>query len=196
MSLSFLWALVVLSVTRPAEAADRLLSLRLPRGVLWAGLLLASALNAILFSLSDLLLPTPPMFPSFLHSPLVYFGLVVLGLVAFIQALTWSGRVLGGEGGPDDVMAVIVWLQFLRILVQAASLLLVLTVPVLSLVLVMAATFVGLYIMLNFIARAHRLDSLGKAAFVLVLAALAVIVAASVLIALAGGPILGSIHHV
>lgn len=196
MTLSGLWSLAVLSVTRPADAARAVLDARLPRPVLWSGLMLAAALNAILFSLSNLLLPTPPLFPAVLQSPLAYFGLVVLGMVGFIQAILWVGRGLGGQGDADDVMAVIVWMQYLRLLVQLASLILVLTIPILSLALVIAATFIGLYILLHFIMQAHRLDNLGRAAFVLVLSALAVIFAATFFFALFGPSIMGSMQNV
>ncbi len=196
LTLADLRSLIVQSVMSPAEAARRILALRLPRGVLWSALLLAAALNAILFTLSNLLLPTPPMVPWIIQSPLVYFGLVVLALVAFIQAVVWVGQGLGGSGGTDEVMAVIVWMQYLRVLVQAASLLLMVTFPILSLVLVMAATVVGVWILLHFIAQAHGLDGLGRAAFVLILSGLAVIIAASLFMALVLGPFMGNMQHV
>ncbi|MFC6687434.1 YIP1 family protein [Jhaorihella thermophila] len=196
MTLAELRSLTVLSVTVPAEAARRILALRLPRGVLWSALLLAAALNAILFALSNILLPTPHMMPWIFQSPLVYFGLVVLALVAFIQALVWVGQGLGGQGGTDEIMAVIVWMQYLRVLVQAASLVLMLVFPILSLVLVMAATVIGVWILLHFIAQAHRLDGLGRAAFVVILSGLAVIIAASLFMALVLGPFTGDMSHV
>ncbi len=189
-------ALFVATLTDPARAARQLIAAELPRQAVWLALLLAAALNAILFTLSNMAVPTPEMFPGFMRSPLVYFALVVLGFVVFVMALSWAGRLLGGLGEFDRVLVVMVWFQYLRLAVQAASLVLVLTIPALSVVLVLAATVVGIWILLHFIAQAHGLDSLGRAAGVLIVAALAMVVATSMFIALVGGPMLGSVHHV
>ena len=196
MTSADLRTLFVATLTDPARAARQLIAAGLPRQAVWQALLLAAALNAILFSLSNMALPAPEMFPGFMRSPLAYFALVVLGMVVFVQALSWAGRLLGGQGGFDRVLVVMVWFQYLRLAVQAASFVLVLTIPVLSVLLVMAATVIGIWILLHFIAQAHGLDNLGRAAGVLIVAALAMVVATSMFIALVGGPMLGSVHHV
>ena len=90
------WQLAVLSIRDPAQAAVALLAMRPGRDVLWPALLLAAALNTLVFSLSDILLPAPPVFPPILHQPLAYFAMITLGLVGFIQLLAWIGRLLGG----------------------------------------------------------------------------------------------------
>lgn len=190
------WQLAVLSIRDPAQAAVALLAMRPGRDVLWPALLLAAALNTLVFSLSDILLPAPPVFPPILHQPLAYFAMITLGLVGFIQLLTWIGRLLGGQGGFADMMVLLVWLQYLRLLVQAAALVLVLTLPVLSLVVVATATIVGVYILLHFVSKAHGLNSLGRAAITLILTMLAMAFAISILIALLGGPVLESAQHV
>lgn len=190
------WQMAVLTVRDPAQAAAVLLAMRPGRDVLWLALVLAAVLNTLVFSLSDILLPTPPVFPPVLHQPLAYFAMITLGLAGFIQFLTWIGRLLGGRGGFADLMVLLVWLQYLRLGVQAAALVLVLTLPVLSLVLVAGATIVGLYILLHFVSQAHGLNSLGRAAMTLILTMVAMAFAISVLIALLGGPVLESAQHV
>jgi hypothetical protein len=185
--------LAVLTVTDPAQAARIVLAMGLPPAVLWSGLVLSAALNAILFALSDMMIQAPQVFPALLHQPLVYFAIVLLGLVAFIMALSLAGRVLGGRGGFDTLLPVMVWFQILRVAVQAVSLLLVLMLPFLSLLFIMVAAIVGIYVMLHFLTEALRLGSLGRAAAAMILASMVVIVAASVLIALVGGPIPGSL---
>lgn len=188
--------LAATTVRDPAEAARALLAQPVGRDVLWTALILAAVLNTLLFALSNILLPTPQAFPAFLNAPLAYFALVTMGLIAFIQFLTWVGRLMGGQAGFAEVMVLMVWLQYLRVLVQAAALVLVLIFPLLSLVLVVAATLAGLYILLHFISQAHRLTSLGRAAVVLILTMLAMAVALSVLIALVGAPIMGTAFNV
>jgi hypothetical protein len=111
----------------------------------------------------------------------------------FIQALALTGRLLGGSGGFAALLPVMVWFQVLRVAVQAASLLLLLTLPFLSLLFIMAAAVAGVYVLLHFLSEALRLGSLGRAAGAMILASLVVIVAASVFIALFGAPIPGSV---
>lgn len=190
------WQLAVATVRSPGDAARVVLALQPGRDALWAALVLAAALNALLFSLSNMLLPAPPVLPLVMYQPLVYFAVVLLGLVAFVQLVVWTGRLLGGQGDFASMLTLVVWLQMLRVLVQAAALVLMLTMPLLSLVLVMAASLIGLYILLHFISLAHGLNSLGRAAGALVLAMLALAFAASILIALVGGPIQGSEFNV
>lgn len=185
--------LAVLTVTDPARAARILLDLHLPPAVLWSALVLSAALNAILFSLSNQILAAPQILPAPLHQPLVYFAVVVLALAVFILALALSGRLLGGSGGIDAVLPVMVWFQFLRVAVQAVSLLLVLTLPLLSLMFIIAAALFGLYVMMHFLSEALRLGSLARAAAAMILASMIVIAAASLIIALVGGPYLGSV---
>lgn len=196
MMLRDLGQLARTTIRDPARAARTLLACPVGREVLWSALILAAVLNTLLFSLSGILLPTPQAFPVLFSSPLVYFALVTLGLVGFIQFLAWVGRLLGGQGDFTRVMVLLVWLQYLRLLVQAVVLLLLLTFPFLSLLLVMAASLVGLFILLHFIMQAHQLASLGRAAVVLILAMLAMAVALSVLLALVGAPIMGNAYNV
>ena len=63
------WQLAVLSIRDPAQAAVALLAMRPGRDVLWPALLLAAALNTLVFSLSDILLPAPPVFPPIPPNP-------------------------------------------------------------------------------------------------------------------------------
>jgi hypothetical protein len=185
--------LAVLTLKDPGRAARIVIAMDLPRKALWEGLVLSAALNAILFALSDMMFPAPQVLPSALHQPLVYFSVVLLGLVVFIQALALTGRLLGGSGGFAALLPVMVWFQVLRVAVQAASLLLLLTLPFLSLLFIMAAAVAGVYVLLHFLSEALRLGSLGRAAGAMILASLVVIVAASVFIALFGAPIPGSV---
>ena len=100
--------------------------------------------------------------------------------------LFWVGRMFGGQGSMEDIMVVIVWLQFMRVLVQAAALLLLLTIPVLSMLLILAAALVGIWILVHFVDQAHRYGSLGKAAGVLIAAFVGMVVGISILLSMIG----------
>lgn len=184
--------LALTSITDPATAARQLLAFSVPREALWTALVLMAVLNAAIFTLSNILLPTPSPFPGLLNSPIAYFGIAAGGLILSIYAIFWIGRILGGTGALEDVMILLVWMQALRVVVQAVALVLVLTVPLLSALLVFAATLVGLYMLLHFVNQAHRFESLGRAAGVLIGAFVAIVLGLSLVLSLIGGPIVGS----
>ncbi|MFD3189175.1 YIP1 family protein [Sedimentitalea sp. HM32M-2] len=196
MTASELRKLTVLSVKDPASGARAVLRWPIRREGLWVALALIAVLNALLFSLSNLLVPGPSPLPGLFGVPLVYCGLVVGGLILTIYTLFWVGRALGGSGSLEDVMRVILWLQALRLLVQAAALLLILTVPVLSALLVFGASLYGIFMLLHFVNQAHGLKSIGRSAMVLIGAMLAMVLALTLLISLFGGPIVGSSAYV
>ncbi|SFU21575.1 Yip1 family protein [Sedimentitalea nanhaiensis] len=188
--------LTVLSVKDPANAARVVLTLPMSRDALWAALGLIAVLNALLFSLSNLLVPGPSPLPGLFNVPLVYCAIVAGGLILTVYSLFWTGRFLGGRGTVDGVMRVVLWLQALRLLVQGVALVLLMTVPLLSALLVFAASIYGIYMLLHFIKQAHELPTMGRAAGVLIAAMLAMLLGLTLLISLFGGPIVGSFAYV
>ena len=196
MTRAFWSEMILLSIKDPAETARRLIAWNLSREVLWTGLALAAVVNTLLFSLSGLLMPGPAMVMPLFQSPFFYLAMVSVGLVLTVVMLYWAGRVLGGRGTLGDVLVVVLWLQVLRVLVQVVTLVLSLTIPMLAMLLVLAATVLGIYILLHFVDQAHRLNSLPRAGGVLVLSFVLMAVALSVLLALFGGMISGDISHV
>ncbi len=196
MTASDLRQLTVLSVRDPAGGARAVLAWPLSREALWLALALIAVLNALLFSFSNLLVPGPSPLPGLFSVPLVYCAIVAGGLVLMVYALFWAGRFLGGSGSIDGIMRIVLWLQALRLLVQAAALVLILTLPLLSALLVFAASIYGIYMLLHFIKQAHGLNSIARAAGVLVAAMLAIVLGLTLLISLFGGPIVGSSAYV
>lgn len=188
--------LAVVSVTDPAAAARALIALRPPREALWTALVLVAVLNTLIFVLSGMLVPGPSPLPAMLSSPVIYFAIVAGGLVLTVYAIFWTGRAFGGQGALEDILVLIVWMQSLRVLVQVAALVLVLTAPLLSALLVFAAALIGLYMLVHFIDQAHRFGSPGRAIGVLIASVLAIVLGLSVLLSLLAGPILGVSSHV
>ncbi|NDW43365.1 YIP1 family protein [Ruegeria sp. PrR005] len=189
--------LALLSITNPAQAARDVMALNLGRETLWLGLALAVVLNALLHGLSNLAFgPMSMPLPGMPVSVVGYGALMAGGLMLTILAVHRVGRWLGGQGSFGDVMALIVWMQLLLVVVQAVTLVLALTIPILSALLALAANLVALYVFLHFIDQAHRLGSLMYAAGVLVLSILAIAFSLFVLLSLAGGPIPGAPPHV
>lgn len=185
-------ALVATTVTNPAEAARQLLSLNLARETLWLALALAIVLNATLHVLSNILVPVnDPDLQILTNSLVAYVALAGGGLLLSIAAFFYVGRKMGGAGSFEDVMILMVWMQYLRVLVQVLSLIFMLAIPGLFGILALAAALLWLYIIVHFIDQAHRFGSPLKAFGVLILSALAIAVVVTVLLSLVGGPILG-----
>ncbi|GHF56347.1 Yip1 family protein [Seohaeicola zhoushanensis] len=196
MTLDDARTLALQSVTDPAAAARAVLALKLPRAVLWQGLVLMAVLQAMIYAVSDIAFPGPNTTRWIFGAPLQFFAIALLGMVLFVYALHFAGRMFDGHGSLEDVLAVMVWLNALRALVQVAMLVLSLTVPMLAIVLMLGATFVGLYITVHFIKQALRLNSLLNAFFVMLIASLVIGIALSILISVVGDPLPGANGHV
>lgn len=184
--------LAITSIKEPASAARTLLAMGFNPASLWTLLLLVAVGNSFLFTLSNMAFPTPSPLPGLFTSPLVYFAIVAGGLALTALSIVWIGRLMGGKGGLADVLVLVVWLQILRLVVQAVALVLMFVVPVLSALLVLAAGLIGIYMLVHFINQAHRLESLGKAVMVLIGSVLAIVVGLSVILSLVGAPFVGS----
>lgn len=184
--------LAIVSVQDPASAARQLISLGLDRSVLWLALFLMAVLNTLLHGVTNQLVPGPTPLPVLFDVPAVYFFFVSGGLVLIVVTIFWAGRAFGGQGRMEDVMVVIVWLQFLRVCVQAVALVLLLTIPFLSMILVLAAAVVGLWILVHFVDQAHRFNSVAKAAGVLIAAFIGMVMGVSILLSLIGVSAVGA----
>ena len=188
--------LAILTIRAPAEAARQILDLGLPRQVLWIALLLMAVLQSMVFALSDLLTPGPTPIPVLFGSPIRFMMVSAAMLVMTVYAIFWAGKALGGNGSLDDVMVLVVWLQALRVVVQGAGLLLSMIIPMLAVELLLAASAIGIYILLHFINQAHRLQSVARAVGVLAIAIIGIMFGLSLLLALLGVPTMGNAGYV
>ena len=196
MTASFLTELAVQSVKDPARAARRIIDMNVPSAALWTGLTLMAVLNTLMFVVSNMLMPGPSMLPGAFNMPVFYFGFVMFGLILIVYSIFWTGKALGGTGTLHDVMALVVWLQGLRVVVQAATVLLLLTIPLLSAILVFVAGILGLWILVHFVKEAHGYGSLGQAAGVLIAAFFAMVLGLSLLLTFLGAGSIGSASYV
>ncbi|MCM2562220.1 YIP1 family protein [Lutimaribacter sp. EGI FJ00015] len=178
--------LAVQTLTAPREAAEYLLGLNIARNTLWMALVLATVLNALLFSLSNYLFPTPMPMQGLFDNPLLYALAQGGGLAITVFVLTWVGNMMGGKGQLGDVLIALVWLQFMRVLAQALVIVLGVAIPMLGGLVSLAVLGLSVWILLNFINVAHQFDSLGKSFLVLFLAAMGVSFGISIILMLIG----------
>ena len=151
----------------------------------------ATALNAILFSLSNYLYPSPLPFSRIFENPMLYAIAQGGGLVITIFVLTWVGNMLGGTGRLGDLLRAIVWLQFMRVLAQLVIVFIGVTLPVLGGIVSLAILVISFWILLHFINVAHRFNSLGRAFLVLLMTGLGISFGLTLILSLIGGAIVG-----
>lgn len=184
------WAkqLAVQTVKDPRGAAEWVVAQNVERSVLWMALVLATALNALLFGVSNFLFPTNMDMPlvGLFSNPLLYAMAQGGGLVITVFVLTWVGGMMGGRGSLGDVLIVLTWLQFMRVAAQALVIGVGVILPALGGLLSLAILVLSIWILLNFINVAHGFGSLGKAFLVLFLSALGVSFGISILLTLIG----------
>ncbi|KJS42106.1 MAG: hypothetical protein VR71_15675 [Roseovarius sp. BRH_c41] len=189
-------ALLIETLFRPRDAARALMGFGLPQKILWMALVLMSVLNAIVYSVSlRLSPPTDPtavtIMPPAFHSPLL-FTLFLFGALAItVFALFWVGRSLGGKARMEDVLVLICWLQVLRLILQMAVAVLVLTVPSAAVLLIFLSSIWGIYILIGFVDTAHRYDNMLKSAGVIVLSIAAMAVGLTILLSFIGVAAMG-----
>lgn len=176
-----------LTLRNPFEAAQMILSVQLDRRELYMALIAAAALNSVIMGLSTLIFPLPQGWPSFIAHPLSYFVIAAGGLVLFSHVLTWCGRALGGTGVLDDLLKLMIWVQVVRVVLQAIGLVIAVSLTPLAAIYSLITTGLSLWIVLNSIQAGHRLPSIGNAAAVLFVSFVGLIVGLSLLLALLGG---------
>ncbi|WP_339759321.1 Yip1 family protein [uncultured Sulfitobacter sp.] len=181
----YLIELIVLCVRDPRKAAEQIMGWHLSRDVLWTGLVLAAAVNTLIFSISVVLQPLAAM-PILFNSPLAIFLLLTGVLTITVHGFYWIGRAIGGTGALGDVLSLILFLQVLRILAQIVIFVVMFVAPSLSLLLSLVTGVLGVWILVNFIAAAHRFSSLGRAVGTLLISMAVIVLGLSFLLSIIG----------
>ncbi|MEX0285687.1 MAG: YIP1 family protein [Paracoccaceae bacterium] len=196
MNANMMRDLAIATLTTPAVAAGQLLSMRIPRAFLWMSLALMAILNAVAYGFAIVINPPLQGQTVFLPSPFAYAVIAGCGLFALVWAVFKVGQWMGGSGSIDDVLVLVCWMQFLRVIAQFATTVLLMVSSALSLLASMAIFVIGFWISLHFINEGHRLGSLGKAAGVLIGAGLVTAMGVSVLLSLVAAPFIGALGNV
>ena len=141
------------TIQSPRTAAQKIMSMNLSRDVLWSGLVLVACLNSIITGLS-LLLGDASALPTLLRNPVLFFAIFAGILVLSVHAFYWTGLAIGGKGDLGDVLALLVWLQVLRLVAQGVLFFLVVVSPWLTEILAMGVSVFALWITVNFLTEA------------------------------------------
>lgn len=167
--------LVMRTLTQPAGAAADILAFGLKRDVLWLGLGLAAVLNALFFSVSFHGSPPMPLdgisaeeeaqmayLLGFLGSPVRVALVLGLSLGMSVFAFFFAGKLLGGQGRLQDILAVVTWWQFVGLGMSVV----IMAIGALSVALAAMLSFLGnvwlLFALIGLLTGAHRFETMFK----------------------------------
>lgn len=188
--------LIVLSLRNPRAAAKQIIDMNLPMPVLWNCALLVVILSVLLTFATITSAPESSLVLQMGGTPMGFTILSAGSMVMLIFGLYWTGRMLGGKGDLHSFIALVVWIQFLWLLAQLVQTFLVLLSPPLAALLGFASLGYGLWILIQFINEAHKLNNALIGAATLVLAALGVTLGLSILLGIIGVTALGFENYV
>lgn len=144
-------ALVRLTLTRPREAAARLLALNVPDDARWLGFVIVVVLSVILGQGALVLMGDDETTGSLLFMAMLQTS-ILLGMVVAVQGV---GRVLGGKGSFPDTLLLIAWLQFVMLVFQVAQTLSIVIAPPLFSMIAIASVVVFMWMLTQFILVLH-----------------------------------------
>lgn len=188
--------LVMLSLRNPRVAARQIIDMNLPMAALWNAALLVVILSVLLTFATISSSPEGSIVLQIGASPMGFTILSAGSMVMLVFGLYWTGRMLGGKGELQSFIALVVWVQFLWLLAQLVQTVLVILSPPLAALFGFASLMFGLWILVQFINEAHKLDNALIGVATLVLAALGVTLGLSILLGLIGVTALGIENYV
>lgn len=163
--------MVQFSVQSPRQGAEMVLAAKPAREILWSILALVVALSVILAQVMTYLVPAPPdaqVLMPFRSSP-VLFALVMWGLLVLMVFCThYIGRMFGGTGTFDDSLTVVIWLQTILLVIQAAQIIIALVSPTIAGFVGLVFGLLSIWILVNFVAVVHGFKNLALVFFGLV----------------------------
>lgn len=149
------------SLTRPRVAARKLLDLALPFEVLVTALVAVTAAGMVLAYVAARLTggAVDAMTAAVLYSPLLGAIFQLAVMAAIVVGTARIGRLFGGTGDTTGALALVVWLNVIMLLAQAAQIVALVLLPPLAFLLALATLFWLLWAFANFVAELHGFAS-------------------------------------
>ncbi len=159
--------LIVLTVTQPAQTAQRIMLRRYDRGTLWMGVILVSVLSTMLVHILSVVSPValPLGF-----TPMLYGLVMGCILIVLSMALYLTGTMLGGKSTFPHSFALVIWLEMTALCFRVVQAVVTLISPQVAALLSLAGVVALFWILLNFINVTHQFKSLGRAFATIVIA--------------------------
>ncbi|WP_370252689.1 YIP1 family protein [Nioella sp.] len=149
------------SVSDPRGGARFMMGLNLPRGILLQFYLLQLVLSAMSKLVFFLLMPLPEGIDAptdAVMSFTAFEGMVGL-MIAF--GAHRIGQLFGGKGTFDQALTLVIWAQFILLVLSVVQILVLLVLPPLSDIITMLALALFFWLMVNFVTELHGFTSPG-----------------------------------
>lgn len=180
--------LVIDSLVRPREAARRVLAVHVEADVLAQAAAAVVCLEVLLGFLAVRMSGSAADATStaLLAQPLALAAgqLVMIGVLALLTFRV--GRLFGGQGGFLGAAALVVWLNAVTLVIQAAQLAALAVIPPLGALITLATLFWLLWVYANFVAELHGFESPVMVLGVVILTMVALVFGLSLLVAMLG----------
>ncbi len=158
----YLFGMVLQTIPEPRKVARDLFDLPVARKVRWLVLLLMVVLAAILGVVSHVIYPVDAaMFGPILSNPMTLGVLEGVFLSVGVWAIYLLGRMAGGQGSLDDAITIAIWLEFVLLGFQTATLVFSLFAPAMAGILMVMSSVLFFWILSHFTAESHGFRSAG-----------------------------------
>lgn len=152
--------LVRMTLRSPQDASAALIAANPPLQARWLALMLVVVLSVLLGKVSMLMVGGSSMgLPSNIIVSTVLQGGILLLTVALVHRI---GRAFGGVGEADDTLLLMIWLQFLMVLLQAVQIVLLVILPPFAGLLGIAGFVLFLWLLSHFVMHVHGFQSLAR----------------------------------
>lgn len=158
----YLFGMVLQTIPEPRKVARDLFDLPLARKTRWLVLLLMVVLAAILGVVSHVIYPVDAaMFGPILSNPMTLGVIEGVFLSVGVWAIYLLGRMAGGQGCLDDAITIAIWLEFVLLGFQTATLIFSLFAPAMAGILMVMSSVLFFWILSHFTAESHGFRSAG-----------------------------------
>lgn len=186
-SIAGLLKAVVDTVRNPQEGALRVIGLNMPNPVLWVALV-AIVSASVVMGQGSLLLVVGEQGVSnpFLANPMLMWVIQLALLVVMIYATHFIGRKMGGTGGFNGALGIVVWLQFVLACLQVLQTAALFVAPPLADLLGFVGIALFLWLFTNFVAALHRFDSLFMVFVMIIVSTMGISLVLSIVLTILG----------
>lgn len=189
LTLPFLAGLVKDTLRDARGTAQRLMRAGVPAQAGWIGAAVIAVVSAILAHVTFGLMAARQGGGAALPSPLMTAAFQYVVLVVTVLGVHHIGRRFGGRGSFGNALLLVVWLQFVLVVVQGLQLVALLVLPPVADLLSVAGLVLFLWLLTAFVTELHGFQSLGRVLVGIILSIFgAAMAVAIVLTLLFGGP--------
>ncbi|HQY44019.1 MAG TPA: Yip1 family protein [Paracoccaceae bacterium] len=156
-------ALILETLRDPQAAARRIIAVDLPPQAGWLGLALVSVLALLMLRMTLMAFGGDEMLnPAGLAMRHPLWGAVFQAGFVLLTAcgMAWAGRMFGGNGRFQDALFLVVWLQFILVLVSAVQFVALLILPPVGGIIALLSIPLFLWLLVSFTAALHGFSNL------------------------------------